>query len=169
MLQVLLVAAGFVVPVMFFLGAVFAGLWFLALYLGRRVERLQADRGPDPDEPGSSLADRERANPGPGQARRRPPRPGRRGAGRFERKGLPIVAMDLRTHRRRDSPTGTTPSTSSKRFYPPLREFITSGPLVALVLEGDQAIAVVRGLIGATDGRVAAAGHDPRRPVAVEP
>ena len=43
-------------------------------------------------------------------------------------------------------------------FYPPLREFITSGPLVAMVLEGDQAIAVVRGADGATDGRAAAAG-----------
>ncbi|HEX7187670.1 MAG TPA: nucleoside-diphosphate kinase [Actinomycetes bacterium] len=76
---------------------------------------------------------------------------------RFERKGLRIVAMDQRVidveladrhyaeHVERD-------------FYPPLREFITSGPLVAIVLEGDQAIAVVRGLNGATDGRVAAAG-----------
>ena len=43
-LQVALVAAGFVVPVMFFLGAVFAGLWFVALHLGRRVERLQPHR-----------------------------------------------------------------------------------------------------------------------------
>jgi nucleoside-diphosphate kinase len=43
-------------------------------------------------------------------------------------------------------------------FYPPLREFITSGPLVAMVLEGDQAIAVVRAINGATDGRAAAAG-----------
>lgn len=42
-LQVLVVAAGVVVPVMFFLGAVFAGLWFLALHLGRRVERLRAE------------------------------------------------------------------------------------------------------------------------------
>jgi nucleoside-diphosphate kinase len=76
---------------------------------------------------------------------------------RFERKGLQIVAMDLRTidggfadrhyaeHLERD-------------FYPPLREFITSGPLVAMVLEGDQAISAVRALTGATDGRAAAAG-----------
>jgi nucleoside-diphosphate kinase len=76
---------------------------------------------------------------------------------RFERKGLGIVAMDLRSidgeladrhyaeHLERD-------------FYPPLRTFITSGPLVAMVLEGDQAIAVVRALTGATDGRAAAAG-----------
>jgi hypothetical protein len=41
-LQVLLIASGIVVPTMFFLGALFAALWFLALVLGRRVERLQA-------------------------------------------------------------------------------------------------------------------------------
>jgi uncharacterized protein YjeT (DUF2065 family) len=41
-LQVLLIGTGVVVPVMFFLGALFAGLWFLALFLGRRVQRLQA-------------------------------------------------------------------------------------------------------------------------------
>jgi hypothetical protein len=40
-LQVALVATGFVVPAMFFLGALFAGLWFFAIYLGRRVERIQ--------------------------------------------------------------------------------------------------------------------------------
>ncbi|MGZ4480080.1 MAG: DUF4233 domain-containing protein [Nocardioidaceae bacterium] len=51
-LQVLVLASGFVVPLMFFMGAVFAGLWFLALYLPRRVERIQAEqaarRGPEP-------------------------------------------------------------------------------------------------------------------------
>jgi nucleoside-diphosphate kinase len=45
-----------------------------------------------------------------------------------------------------------------KDFYPPLRDFITSGPLVAMVLDGDQAIAVVRTLTGATDGRQADPG-----------
>jgi nucleoside-diphosphate kinase len=77
--------------------------------------------------------------------------------GRFEDKGFTIVAMQLRTidgeladqhyaeHVKRD-------------FYPPLREFVTSGPLVALVLEGDEAVEVVRGLNGATDGRKAAPG-----------
>jgi nucleoside-diphosphate kinase len=43
-------------------------------------------------------------------------------------------------------------------FYPPLREFITSGPLVAMVLEGESAVDVVRELNGATDGRKAAPG-----------
>lgn len=76
---------------------------------------------------------------------------------RFERKGLQIAAMDLR---------GVDGDTADRHyaehlerdFYPPLREFITSGPLVAMVLEGDEAIAVVRLLVGATDGRKAAAG-----------
>ena len=40
-LQVLLIGAGLVVPVMFVLGAVFAAIWVLAIYLGRRVERIQ--------------------------------------------------------------------------------------------------------------------------------
>ena len=76
---------------------------------------------------------------------------------RFEAKGLSIVRMELRTidggladqhyaeHVERD-------------FYPPLRDFVTSGPLVAMVLEGDEAIAVVRAIAGATDGRKAAPG-----------
>lgn len=46
-LQVVVVATGVVVPVMFFLGLVFAGLWFLVLYLGRRVEQVQRQRAAD--------------------------------------------------------------------------------------------------------------------------
>ncbi len=46
-LQLLLVAAGVVVPVMFGLGALFAVLWFGSLLLARRVERL-AGRTPEP-------------------------------------------------------------------------------------------------------------------------
>jgi len=77
--------------------------------------------------------------------------------GRFERKGLAIVAMDLRQI---DGETADRHYAEhvGKAFYPALRDFIVSGPLVALVLEGDEAIAVVRGLVGATDGREAAAG-----------
>jgi hypothetical protein len=50
-LQVLVVVAGIFVPAMFFLGVVFAGLWFFALHLGRRVERLKAARA-EADPPG---------------------------------------------------------------------------------------------------------------------
>ena len=76
---------------------------------------------------------------------------------RFERKGLRIVAMDQRVIDVELADRHYAEHVE-REFYPPLREFITSGPLVAMVLEGDQAIAVVRGLNGATDGRVAAAG-----------
>lgn len=77
--------------------------------------------------------------------------------GRFERKGLTVVALDQRTI---DGETADRHYAEhvDRDFYPPLRAFITSGPLVAMVLEGDQAIAVIRGINGATDGRVAAPG-----------
>jgi hypothetical protein len=53
-LQGAVIATGFVVPVMFFLGVLFGALWFLVLHLGRKVERLEAARaaGPPPDVPG---------------------------------------------------------------------------------------------------------------------
>ncbi|HKE71642.1 MAG TPA: DUF4233 domain-containing protein [Nocardioidaceae bacterium] len=44
LVQVGAVAMGLLLPVMFFLGAVFAGLWVLALVLGRRVEEAKAAR-----------------------------------------------------------------------------------------------------------------------------
>ena len=77
--------------------------------------------------------------------------------GRFEAKGLRIVAMDLRTI---DAELADQHYAEhvEKAFYPPLRDFVTSGPLVAMVLEGDEAVEVVRALNGATDGRKAAPG-----------
>lgn len=76
---------------------------------------------------------------------------------RFERKGLRIVAMDQRSIDG-DLADWHYAEHVERDFYPPLRTFITSGPLVAMVLEGDEAIAVVRALTGATDGRTASAG-----------
>lgn len=77
--------------------------------------------------------------------------------GRFERKGLTIEAMVLRTMDG-DLADQHYADHVEKPFYPPLREFMTSGPLVAMILAGDGAIEVVRRLVGATDGRQAAAG-----------
>lgn len=76
---------------------------------------------------------------------------------RYEAKGLGIVAMEQRTITG-DMADAHYAEHVERDFYPPLREFATSGPLVALVLEGDEAIAVVRALTGATDGRAAAPG-----------
>ncbi len=77
--------------------------------------------------------------------------------GRFEAKGLTIVAME---HRTIDAPQADAHYVEhvEKEFYPPLRDFVTSGPLVALLLEGEQAVDVVRAINGATDGRKAAPG-----------
>ncbi|RKN37652.1 DUF4233 domain-containing protein [Streptomyces hoynatensis] len=43
-LQVALVAAGFVLPVMFGLGAVFAGLWWASVHFGRQIDEIRAAR-----------------------------------------------------------------------------------------------------------------------------
>ncbi|TDD57371.1 nucleoside-diphosphate kinase [Kribbella antibiotica] len=77
--------------------------------------------------------------------------------GRFESKGLSIVALEFRTI---DGETADQHYAEhvERDFYPPLRAFVTSGPLVAVVLEGDEAIEVVRALNGATDGRKALPG-----------
>ncbi len=77
--------------------------------------------------------------------------------GRFEGKGLTVVALALR-HVTEALADQHYAEHLDRPFYPPLRRFITSGPSVALVLEGDEAIEVVRALNGATDGRKAAPG-----------
>ena len=76
---------------------------------------------------------------------------------RFEAKGLSLVALELRTI---DAATADAHYAEhvDRDFYPPLRDFVTSGPLLAAVLEGDEVVDVVRGLLGTTDGRKAAPG-----------
>ena len=76
---------------------------------------------------------------------------------RYEVKGLSIVTIDWR---RIDGAFADRHYAEhvERDFYPPLRDFVTSGPIVAMVLEGDAAIDVVRELNGATDGRKAVPG-----------
>ena len=76
---------------------------------------------------------------------------------RFEAKGLRLVTLQLRQVTGEESDQHYAEHVD-RPFYPPLRTFITSGPSVALVVEGDEAIEVVRALNGATDGRKAAPG-----------
>ena len=76
---------------------------------------------------------------------------------RFEDKALTIVAMKL---------TQVTPELAKqhyaehvdKPFYPGLEEFITGSPVVAMVLEGLDAVRVVREMLGKTSGLAAAPG-----------
>lgn len=70
--------------------------------------------------------------------------------GRIERKGLNLVAMELRTLDRQTAAAHYAEH-EGKPFYDDLMEFITSGPLVAIVAEGENAVAGFRQLAGATD------------------
>jgi nucleoside-diphosphate kinase len=76
---------------------------------------------------------------------------------RFEAKGLSIVTLQMRRVDRELADRHYAEHVD-KAFYPPLRDFVTSGPMVAAILEGDEAVEVVRAINGATDGRKAAPG-----------
>ena len=76
---------------------------------------------------------------------------------RFERKGLKIKALKM-VKLTRERAEQLYSVHRDKPFFNDLVEFITSGPVVAMVLEGDSAISVVRLLIGSTDARKAAPG-----------
>jgi nucleoside-diphosphate kinase len=70
--------------------------------------------------------------------------------GRLERKGLTLRALDLRTLDRSTAQRHYAEH-AGKPFYEGLLEFITSGPLVALVAEGPAAVQVVRRVMGVTN------------------
>ena len=76
---------------------------------------------------------------------------------RIERKGLSVVALELKTLDR-DTANTHYAEHVGKPFFDPLVEFITSGPLVALVAEGHRAVEAFRALAGATDPVQAAPG-----------
>src|SRR5713226_2056628 len=76
---------------------------------------------------------------------------------RFERKGLRPIALRQMTMTRELADRHYAEHIE-KPFFGELAEFITSGPLVAMVLEGNSAIAAARQVIGATNPLEAAPG-----------
>jgi len=76
---------------------------------------------------------------------------------RFESKGLKIVALKM-IKLSREKAEELYVVHKGKHFFKDLIEFVTSGPVVAMVLEGDEAVSVVRTMIGPTDGRKAPPG-----------
>ena len=70
--------------------------------------------------------------------------------GRLERKGLTLVALQMRTLDRATAEQHYAEH-AERPFFGELVEFITSAPLVAMVLEGPRAIVATRTLMGVTD------------------
>lgn len=77
--------------------------------------------------------------------------------GRLERRGLKIVALELRQIDRELAERHYGEHVG-KPFYAGLVDYITSSPVVLMVLEGPDAIAIVRATVGATNPAAAAAG-----------
>lgn len=76
---------------------------------------------------------------------------------RLENKGFKLVAMKM-LRIDKDLAARHYGEHKGKPFYDGLIEFITSAPVVAMVWEGDDVVAMVRSLIGATDPRKAEPG-----------
>ena len=70
---------------------------------------------------------------------------------RFEQKGLRLAGLKL-VQPTRELAVRHYAVHKGKPFYDSLLKFLTSGPTVAVALEGREAVAVVRGMMGATDG-----------------
>jgi nucleoside-diphosphate kinase len=77
--------------------------------------------------------------------------------GRLERKGLAIAALELRTLDR-ETASQHYAEHDGKPFFGELVDFITGGPLVAIVAEGHRAVEAVRALMGVTDPVASAPG-----------
>lgn len=76
---------------------------------------------------------------------------------RFERRGLKVVALKMVRVTRSLAETYYAEH-RGKPFFEPLMSYITSGPVVAMVLEGDAAVALVRKMMGKTDSAEAEPG-----------
>ena len=76
---------------------------------------------------------------------------------RFERKGLKIAGMKM-LHVDKALADRHYQEHVEKAFYPHLLDFITSSPVIALVIEGDNAVEIVRTLMGTTNPQNAAPG-----------
>jgi nucleoside-diphosphate kinase len=76
---------------------------------------------------------------------------------RFENKGLKIVAMKM-TWVTVEKAERLYAVHKGKPFYESLVQFITSGPVVAMVIEGDEIVRTIRKMIGATNAKEAESG-----------
>ena len=76
---------------------------------------------------------------------------------RFEKAGFKIVAAKM-VQLTEEQASGFYAEHEGKPFFPPLKEFMTSGPIMVQVLEGEKVIARYRELMGKTNPEEAACG-----------
>ena len=81
--------------------------------------------------------------------------------GMIEQGGLRVIGLRL-TRLNATQAEGFYAVHKERPFFKALVAFMTSGPVVVMALEGDNAIARYRELMGPTDSKKAPAGHDPR-------
>lgn len=77
--------------------------------------------------------------------------------GRFERKGLRLVGLKM-LNVSQEQARKHYEEHVDKPFYPELEQFILSGPIAAMVLEGDDAVTMTRAMMGKTKHTEAAPG-----------
>ncbi|BCI86884.1 hypothetical protein NIIDMKKI_20900 [Mycobacterium kansasii] len=157
--QLVLLAGFAVYPGVGFVGVLFTGVWVLIAYFRAEVRRRQRGERRRQAEPGlpcefsvghlllATVTERTLVLIKPDGVQR-----GLIGEiiGRIERKGLTVAALELRNVN--DELAGRHYAEhEGKPFFGSLLEFITSGPVVAAVVEGPRAVAAFRQLAGGTD------------------
>lgn len=159
--QFALIGYGFFVFTMFFLGALFMGLWVAAIVIGRKGEAARAAFSEDKKTQqtgvvsnSSSSAQRTLILVKPDGVRR-----GLVGEviARVERKGYKISALRM-LQADRNTLAAHYAEHEGKPFYEPLMEFMLSGPIVAMIAEGERVIEGFRTIAGTTDPTTAAPG-----------
>jgi nucleoside-diphosphate kinase len=76
---------------------------------------------------------------------------------RFEVKGLKLVALKMLTMSS-DLSDKHYAEHVDRPFYPGLKAFVTGSPIVAMVIEGNRAVSIIRKMVGVTDSAEAEAG-----------
>ena len=156
LLQVAMAGYSFVVPALSIVAAIFILLWVCAIYFGRKGEAIKRELVAKRDGQQNALVSKERT------LILIKPDGVRRGLvgeviARIERKGYEITALRMMNADRAILERHYAEH-EGKPFYEPLIEFMMSGPIVAMIAEGERVIEGFRSLAGVTDPTVAAPG-----------
>ena len=156
LLQMAMAGYSFVVPALSIVAAIFILLWVCAIYFGRKGEAIKRELVAKRDGQQNALVSKERT------LILIKPDGVRRGLvgeviARIERKGYEITALRMMNADRAILERHYAEH-EGKPFYEPLLEFMMSGPIVAMIAEGERVIEGFRSLAGVTDPTVAAPG-----------